>query len=346
MSRKKAAGAVLACMMALTMTACGGANGAGDQADQTGTAQGEAQALTKVDVVLDWYPNVIHTFLYEAIDNGYFADEGLEVNLVSPAESVDAITFVAAGRAQIGLTYPVEVIEAKENGMPVQALGAVSQKPLDCLCSLASNTAVTSDMASLKGKKIGYSGTSVAEATVRTIMKNAGLTEQDYELVDVGFDLVTSLTTGSVDLVAGTFLNDEVVTMRNAGYDVNVYSEQDYGVPELYGLVMAVNEEAYEKQPEVYEGFLTACEKGFADMKADEDAALELIMQKMNSDDNPLDEEQQRESYEILLPRMEPEGVEFLSMQEKTWQDIADWMLESGLISEAPSVQDLVAGEL
>lgn len=322
-------------LLAASLCACGGGGAeSGQEADAS---------LTQIDVVLDWYPNAIHTFLYEAAENGYFEEEGLKVYLISPAESIDAITFVASGRAQIGLTYPVEVIQAASDGMPVEAIAAVSQKPLDCLCSLEENTGVTADMSSLKGKKVGYSGTSVSEATVRTITKNAGLADTDYELVNVGFDLVTALTTKSVDLAAGIFINDEVPTMQNAGYAVNVFSEQDYGVPDLYGLVMAVNSDAYEKNPEIYEGFLRACRKGFEDMKADEDAALELIMEKMNSADNPLDETQQRQSYEILMDRMETKDGAFLSMKEETWQSIIDWMTASGLIEKEVTVGEILA---
>ena len=343
---KKILTATLACVCAASLTACGGTSGEQTSASASNEASVSGSAsdgtLEQIDVVLDWYPNAIHTFLYYAQENGYFADEGLEVNLISPAESIDAITFVSSGRAQIGLTYPVEIVQAQENGMPVKALASVCAQQLDCMCSLASNTDITADMSSLKGKTVGYSGTSLAEATIRTITRNAGLEDSDYELLNVGYDLVTSLTTGSVDLVVGTFINDEVITMQNEGYDLNIYYEQDYGFPEMYGLVMAVNEDSYNASPEVYEGFLAACEKGFEDMKSDEDAALELIMSEMNSDDNPLDEEQQRESYEILMGKMETDDEPFLSMSSEKWQAIISWMYESGLIESEISPSDVM----
>ncbi|MDO4475496.1 MAG: ABC transporter substrate-binding protein [Lachnospiraceae bacterium] len=290
-----------------------------------------AQELTQVDVVLDWYPNAIHSFLYEAADAGYFEEEGLEVNLISPAESVDAVNFVAAGRAQIGLTYPVDVVTAQKEGMPVAALGAVAQGALDCMCSLAEND-ITEDLSSLAGKKIGHSGPALMKAVVRTVTENAGLSEGDYEVMDVGFDLITSLTTGNVDLIVGPFVNDEIVTMRNAGYDLNVFSQQDYGVPQLYGLVMAVNTEDYAERTDLYEGFVRACRKGFDDIAADKELAMDIIMNEMNSDDNPLDEAQQSESYDILMPIMQTEENAFLSMDAQVWQNVIDWMNEMELV--------------
>ena len=300
----------------------------------------------RLDVILDWYPNAIHTFLYEAQQNGYFAREGLDVHLITPAQSVDAVNFVASKRAQIGLSYPVDIIMAYEAGMPVISIGAVSQKALDCMCSLASNEGITEDMKSLEGKTIGYAGTRVSKAVVDTVTGNAGLTEKDFTLLNVGFDLVTSLTTGNADLVVGTFINDEIVTMQNMGYELQVFSEQDYGVPELYGLVLCVNREDYEAQPGVYECFLKACRDGFEDMKSDEDAALDLIMSVMNSADNPLDEAQQRQSWEILLPRMETSDADFLSMDKEVWQEIIQWMTDTQQIDSPVAADDVMVDDI
>ncbi|MDO4960813.1 MAG: ABC transporter substrate-binding protein [Eubacteriales bacterium] len=300
--------------------------------------------LKEFDVVLDWYPNAVHTFLFEADKNGYFAEEGLKVNIINPADTVDALTFVASEKAQIGFSYPVDVIMANVNeGMPVKALAAVVQEELSCMASLADSD-ITADMSSLKGKTVGHSGPAVMEATVKTISKNAGLSEDDVKLLNVGFDLTTALTTKSADMVVGTFINDEIVTMKNAGYDVNVWRYDDYGVPMMYGLVMAVNADAYDADPESYQGFIRACKKGFEDMK-DEDKALQTIMADMNSDDNPLDEVQQKESYEILMPLMEKDGQPFLSMSDKTWEDIMSWMADSGLIEAAVGAGDICIQE-
>ena len=354
MKFKKILAFALSITMILGITACGGNNTASSSGSSSETASSctsdesvssdttDNAELTDIDVVLDWYSNAIHTFLYYAQENGYFAEEGLNVNLISPADNVDSITFVGSGRAQIGLTYPVDIINSAEQGMSVKALGSVCAQQLDCMCTLATNTEITSDLSTLKGKKIGYSGTAISEAVVRTIANNAGLADDDYEMINVGYDLVTSLTTEKVDLVTGIFMNDEIPTMELAGYDVNVFYEEDYGLPEMYGLVMAVNSDAYDADPEIYQGFLRACEKGFEDMKSDEDAAIDLIMDKMNSDDNPLDETQQRESYRILMERMETSDEPFPTMKDEKWENIIKWMYDEGLIEKEISVSDVV----
>ena len=94
--------------------------------------------LRKMDVVLDWYPNALHAFLYTAIERGYFADEGLDVNIRFPANDNDAIALTAAGKAEIGLFYEHDAIQAvADQGVHIKSIGAVVQSPLNVILSLA-----------------------------------------------------------------------------------------------------------------------------------------------------------------------------------------------------------------
>ena len=108
----------------LLLTGCS-SGGSGDTAD--GQDDGE---LETIDVVLDWYPNAVHAFLYEAEEKGYFAEEGLQVNILFPSNASDPLTMTAAGRADIGFYYQEDTIIAKANeDVPVKVLGAVVQQP-------------------------------------------------------------------------------------------------------------------------------------------------------------------------------------------------------------------------
>ena len=144
---------LLAAVLAFGLSGCGAGTGSGSSGKKT------KDGLKEVDVVLDWYPNAVHSFLYWAQEKGYFRKEGLKVKIISPAESVDAINFVASGKAQVGISYPIDTINAVVNKhMPVKAIGAVTQKQMVVMISLQSNS-ITKDFKTLKGKKIGYDGT-------------------------------------------------------------------------------------------------------------------------------------------------------------------------------------------
>ena len=67
-----------------------------------GGKKAEEKPLREINVVLDWYPNALHSFLYTAIERGYFAEEGLDVKIQFPANENDALSLVSAGRAENG----------------------------------------------------------------------------------------------------------------------------------------------------------------------------------------------------------------------------------------------------
>ena len=100
-------------------------------AAETTAASGEKKDLREVNVVLDWYPNAIHTFIYTAIERGYYAEEGLDVKVRFPANANDALALVAAGKAEIGMYYQQDVIQAVANqGTKIKSIGAIVQSPL------------------------------------------------------------------------------------------------------------------------------------------------------------------------------------------------------------------------
>ncbi|MCI8869261.1 MAG: ABC transporter substrate-binding protein [Lawsonibacter sp.] len=305
-------------------------------------APAEAKELRELDVVLDWYPNALHAFLYEAIDKGYFQEEGLKVNLRFPSNANDAISLVAAGRAEIGLYYQQDVIIARaEQNVPVKSIAAVVQAPLNIVLSLEEKG--IRSPADLVGKTVGYAGTELSEALIHSLMQYAGADSSGVKLVDVGFDLMSSMTTGNVDATIGCLVNHEVPQLEEEGFSVSWFDLDDYGVPSYYEGVFLAGDEMIEREPEVLSAFLRACAKGFADMKADPEEALSILLANQNEENFPLSETVERRSMETLLPLMETEEAPFLSQSAACWQENADWLLSEGLIAQVPALEELYA---
>lgn len=207
---------------------------------------GSGTKLRELDVVLDWYPNALHAFLYVAMEKGYYADEGLQVNIRFPSNANDAISLVAAGKADVGLYYQQDVIQARANqAVPVKSIGAVVQGPLNIVLSLEEKGIASP--ADLVGKTVGYAGTELSEAIVRSIMADAGADYSDVTMIDVGFDLMSSMTTGSVDATIGCLVNHEVPQMEEEGFAVSWFDLDDYGVPTYYEGVFLANDDAIER---------------------------------------------------------------------------------------------------
>lgn len=301
---------------------------------------GNSDELKELDVVLDWYPNALHAFMYVAIEKGYYAEEGLKVNIQFPSNSNDAISLVAAGQADIGLYYQQDVIQARtKQNVPVKSIGAVVQGPLNIVLSLEEKNITTAE--DLVGKTIGYAGTELSEALIRSIMNYVGADYGDVTMIDVGFDLMSSMTTGNVDATIGCLVNHEVPQMEEEGFAVNWFDLDDYGVPSYYEGVFLANDEAIANDSETLSAFLRASAKGFADMKADPEAALQILLANQNEENFPLSETVERKSMEVLLPMMETADAAFLVQSDECWQENIDWMLEQGLIPEAVALDEV-----
>ena len=322
---------------ALLLTGCGA-----DNAARSAASLDEGKQLRELTVVLDWYPNALHAFLYEAEEKGYFADEGLTVNIQSPAGVNDAMSMVAAGKADIGLYYQQDVIQARvEQNVPVKSVGAVVQAPLNIILSLKDKNITRPE--DLAGKTIGYAGTELSEALVRSIMKSSGADASDVKMVDVGFELMAAMTTGNVDATIGCLVNHEVPQMEKEGFEVNYFFPDDFGVPQYYEGIFLAGDKMIEEEPEVIAAFLRGCQKGFADFKAEPDAVLQVLLDNQDASNFPLDPDVEKKSVETLLPLMETSDAPFLSQTEKCWQENIDWMDDEGLISAKPAVTEVMA---
>lgn len=305
-----------------------------------GTCYADEKPLKEIDVVLDWYPNALHAFMYVAIEKGYYAEEGLKVNIRFPANANDAIALVAAGRADVGLYYQQDVIQVRANqNVPVKSIGAVVQAPLNIVLSLADKN-ITSPH-SLVGKTIGYAGTELSEALIRSIMENVGADYSDVTMIDVGFDLMSSMTTGNVDATIGCLVNHEVPQMEEEGFSVNWFDLDDYGVPTYYEGVFLANDRMIANDPETLSAFLRASARGFADMQANPEEALQILLANQNEENFPLSETVERQSMTVLLPLMETEDAAFLTQSDECWQENIDWMRQQGLIDGEVTVDDV-----
>lgn len=329
--KKKVFAMVLACLMAFGAAGCGGA----------APKEGGDAALEDVSVVLDWYPNAVHSFLYVAQEKGYFAEEGLNLVINFPANVNDGISLPAAGKADVGIYYLRDtILTSQEENVPIVSIGAVLQCAANVVIALE-DTGIKG-APDLVGKKVGYSATAISEAEVRSMLEYCGYGPDDCELVDVGFDLMTATTTGQVDATTGSMVNHEVPQMEEQGFKINYFSPTEYGVPQSYELVFLAGKDAVENNPEKLQRFLRACQKGFDYVKENPEESLQILLAHQNAENFPLSETVETKSLEMLLPMMETADAPFLSQDVNVWQSNADWLYESGILSEKADVSGLV----
>ena len=336
---KKFLAVILAGIMVLGTAACSSSK---TEKPDSADANGETQELSDFDIVLDWYPNAVHSFIYVGIEKGYYAEEGLNVNVQFPSNTNDAISLTAAGKADAGLYYQPNIISTAANqDIPVKVLGTVVQHPLNIIMSLReSNINGPEDLA---GKVIGYPGTTDNEIFVKAMMEHVGLSYEDTTMQDVGFDLNTALITGNVEAIAGGYINHEYPTLLQEGYDVTYFNFTEGGVPDYEELVLVTGEKQLKEESDKLAAFVRASERAFEDVKEDPQAALDILLSNQDDANYPLDPEIEKASMDILLPLMYCDEQDFLTVNEQSWQDTIDWLTEQGLLQKEITVDELVA---
>ncbi len=332
---KKWLAASISAMLVLFLTACGVSNQKDEDSNDSKKAD---KKLADVDVMLDWYPNALHSFLYVAQEKGYFEEEGIKVNIQFPANPTDPLTLAAAGKITIGFYYQPDVIIARANeNVPVKSIGAIVQSPLNHIVYLEDSPIKSPK--DLEGKTLGYPGIPLNEALYKTMIESDGGNPQETELVNIGFDLVASLVSKKSDAVIGAFVNHEVPVLENKGYKVDYFNPVDFGVPNYYEVVAVTGDKTWEKEQKSIKAFWRAATKGYEFMKKNPDAALKILLDNQDEANYPLDEKVEKESMKVLIPKMESDQG-FGNQSKESWQETAEWLKTSGLIKKIPTIED------
>ncbi|EKQ54461.1 MULTISPECIES: ABC transporter substrate-binding protein [unclassified Clostridium] len=315
---------ILAFVMILSSVFSGCSNNATTKEDKSSTKE-----LKEVNVLLDWYPNAVHSFLYAAEDQGYFKEAGLKVNLITPADTDDGIKLVAAKKADLAISYPKQIILARGENIPVKSVGAIVRSSLNQL--MVRKDAEVKTLKDLEGKKVGYPSFDIDKETVKTMVKQAGGDPSKVEFVDVGYDLMPGIESKKVDAIIGGYINHEKILLEKQGIQLDTFAPVDYGMPNNYELSFIASDDAIKNNNDTIQAFLGAVKKGFEYTKSNPDKALDLVLKAQN-ENFPLDPETEKKSLQILLPLMENDNGKFLSQDAENWNQNIKWLKDTNLL--------------
>lgn len=282
----------------------------------------------KVTVSLDWVPNTNHTGLYVALDKGWYADEGLEVDIQIPSDPAAALKQVASGHTEFGISFQEEVTIARANEIPVVSLAAIIQHNTSAFASLKeSNITRPKDF---EGRKYASYGLPIERPILEGLMRYDGGDINKVEFVEVGFDAYPALIGKRVD-VAWIFLAWDGVQAEIMGYDLSVIPLYRSCIPDYYTPVIVAGEKTIAERPDTVRRFLAATAKGYEYVIAHpEEAAKILLIHSPESDPELV-----RRSQAWLSPRYQDDAPRWGDQKLETWRNYAQWMYERGLLSVA-----------
>ena len=220
------------------------------------TVPGHAQA--PFTVMLDWFVNPDHAPLFVALERGYFAEAGLDVELIAPADPNDPPKLVAAGRADLAVSYQPQLYLQVAAGLPLVRVGTLVATPLNSLVVLADGP--VREIADLRGRKVGYSVGGFEDALLSAMLARHGLDLDDIELVNVNFSLSPALVSGEVAAVIGAFRNFELNQLDIVGRPGRAFFVEEEGVP-AYDELILVADSRRGSDPRL-RAFIDALERG------------------------------------------------------------------------------------
>lgn len=253
---------------------------------------GAAFAETAVPFALDWTFEGPAAPYFVAIDEGYFAEADLSVEISAGSGSLDAIPKVATGAFPIGFADINSLIKFLDQnpGAPVTAVMMIYDKPAFAVIGRKSLGVETP--ADLEGKVLGAPPPDGAWAQFPIFAAENGLDMDAITVEPVGFPTrEPMLAEGNVAAITGfsfsSYLN--LVRLGIDEADITTLLMADYGV-DLYGNAIIVNTEYAEANPEVVEGFLAAVAKGWASAIADPASAIESLIARNPAADPELEQ--------------------------------------------------------
>ncbi len=291
-------------------------------------ASAPAAAADKLTLLLDWFVNPDHAPIVIAKTNGFFAAEGLDVELVEPADPALPPKLVAAGQGDIAITYQPTLHAIIEEGLPLARIGTLVETPLNSLIVLEDGP--IKSLADLKGKKIGFSVSGFEDAMLSQMLKSQGLSVDDVELINVNFALSPALLAGQVDAVIGGYRNFELTQIELEGKKGKAFFPEENGVPAFDELIYVVHKD--KTGDDRYQRFLAAVEAAAIHLTNHPNEAWSSFAKAYPN----LDDELNRRAWFDTLPRFAKRPA---ALDAGRYRRFAEFLKENGLIETVVPVE-------
>ncbi|HCL78667.1 MAG TPA: ABC transporter substrate-binding protein, partial [Synergistaceae bacterium] len=236
----------------------------------------------------------------------------------------------ASGNVDLALSYQPQIIIAAAEGIPLKAAGRLVGSPLTTLLFIRGRG--IESPSDLKGKTIGYTVPGMMDHLTEAFAAINGIDE--YTTVNVGFSILQSLASGTVDAVMGPFKNYEPVSLEMEGFDPGYFEIERWGIPVYDELVFVTGASAYETKKDALVRFMDTIEKAIAFTAERPEEALALYFKAVP--DAPKDME--RAAFERTLPFFGPDTL----LDPARWRTFAAFALRHGMIQKEVNTDEIV----
>ena len=307
-----------------------GAGGGQQAADAQGAENGQPSAgeAEDVTVILDYVANTNHTGMYVALDQGYYGEEGLNVEIIEPTEGATA-TLIAVGKGDFGISYQEDVTIALTSAdpLPIKAIAAIIQHNTSGFATYADKK--IDSPKDFEGKTYAGWGGPGEEAVLKAVMTQAGGDFSKLNMVvsdGSGFEALRD----KADIM-WFFEGWDNVKCKLNDFPINYTPVRDLdGRLDYYTPVIIANRKTLEEKPDMVRRFLAATEKGYEYAIANPEESAKILHKY--APDYSL--EMLTMSQEHLGPKYAEDSERWGLMKDQVWDNYTEFMAEYGVIDQ------------
>ncbi len=286
----------------------------------------------KLTLMLDWFVNPNHGPIVIAQERGYFADQGLDIEIQEPADPSTPAKLVAAGKVDLAVTYQPSLTMDVAAGLPLVRASTLIATPLNTLMVL--DNGKNDSLADLKGKKIGIAIAGNEEATIGTMLAQENVAFTDVQTINVGWALSSSLASGKVDAIWGGLRNFETNQLALEGFKAKAFFPEEHGVPAYDELIFVAN--AKKHDDEAIKAFNKALEQATTYIvNHPKESWSEFVAYSPDTLNNELNQRAWNDTLTRFALR--PSAVDM-----KRYDDYAQFMFDKGIIKSLPKAAGYV----
>jgi putative hydroxymethylpyrimidine transport system substrate-binding protein len=300
-----------------------------------------APGIQRFDLELDFFPNADHAGIYAAIADGDFRRAGLDVRPQAPSDPAAPLKLLAAGRADLAISYEPELLLARDRGLKLVSVGALVQRPLTSIISVAPHRITSAGQ--LEGRKVGTAGIPYQSAYLQTILTRAGVDPKHVKEINVGFNLVPAMLSGRVDATLGGFWNYEGLQLKRKHKHPAVIPVDRAGVPTYDELILVARQSDVRTHGAQIRRFLQALAHGQLALRRNPETGVRPLL-AANKD---LDRGLQLASVRATLPAFFPSGANkpFGYQDPRQWEAYGNWMYAHHLVKRPPDAVAAMTNE-
>jgi ABC-type nitrate/sulfonate/bicarbonate transport system substrate-binding protein len=280
------------------------------------------QPKDKVTLALDWTPNTNHTGIYTAKQNGWYAEENIDLEIVPYSSSSPSDVLVSSGQADVGIGFTEGVVASAATDSPVVSIAAIVAHNTSSVAVRAEDS--INSLAELDGKIYGGYGAPYEEPVMKQALQNDG-GKGEFEQVVVDTAPLDALESKKVDFV---WIYDgwEGIEAKRRGFEIKQFPIVEHGIPDYSTPNIITSPQAINEKSDLLERFMDATARGYEFARTNPDEAAKLLIEA-NPEGTFPDEELVYESQNYLSPLYQDEGKAWGIQDPQFWSNYPEFMV-------------------